>query len=432
MKKEKKSNKCLAKKAKGITLIALVVTIVVLLILASVSITVVFGDNGLIEMARKAADKTNEAVEKDLDDIQNLTNELNDFMHPPEPPKNIAEAIEQEYEFTQNTQLKDEFGNPVTIPAGFHIVMKKDDPTVDYNYSKTNPGTPTVQDGIVVADKDGNQFVWIPVGEIKNDTNGKTTTITLGRYTEFTDNEVPKTIGETIDTLYKEETKSEHESSEKTNAIAKNITDFVNNSKSNGGYYLARYEASYGGTNKPLSKPSEGEPEKNDGADYAPSTDDQKGQLWNNISQPNASIAAQGMYEENENYTSDLTNSYAWDTAIVFIQKYSGDGDYSKEVGKTFSSTLRNTGAVEGGTADKRCNIYDMASNCSEWTTETSFYDTEVEGEYAVEPWTRRGGSISWEDVSTSSRSFDGGWNGNNEESWISFRAILYVTLEAE
>ena len=45
---------------------------VVLLILASVSITVVFGDNGLIEMAKSATDKTNEAVKKDLDDIQNL------------------------------------------------------------------------------------------------------------------------------------------------------------------------------------------------------------------------------------------------------------------------------------------------------------------------------------------------------------------------
>lgn len=40
---------------KGITLIALVVTIVVLLILAGVSITVLFGDSGIITMAQKAA-----------------------------------------------------------------------------------------------------------------------------------------------------------------------------------------------------------------------------------------------------------------------------------------------------------------------------------------------------------------------------------------
>ena len=41
------------KKQKGITLIALVVTIVVLLILASVSISMLLGDNGIIKNARK-------------------------------------------------------------------------------------------------------------------------------------------------------------------------------------------------------------------------------------------------------------------------------------------------------------------------------------------------------------------------------------------
>ena len=66
---------------KGITLIALVVTIVVLLILASVSITVVFGDNGLIEMAREAGRKTNEAVEKEQGDIANLTNDIKDYVN---------------------------------------------------------------------------------------------------------------------------------------------------------------------------------------------------------------------------------------------------------------------------------------------------------------------------------------------------------------
>ena len=65
---------------RGITLIALVVTIIVLLILASISISVILGDNGLIEMARKAANKTNEAVEKEQGDIANLTNDLKDYL----------------------------------------------------------------------------------------------------------------------------------------------------------------------------------------------------------------------------------------------------------------------------------------------------------------------------------------------------------------
>ena len=64
-------------KAGGITLIALVVTIVVLLILASVSITVVFGDNGILQLAKEAGEKTNEAVKNDISSI----GELEDILH---------------------------------------------------------------------------------------------------------------------------------------------------------------------------------------------------------------------------------------------------------------------------------------------------------------------------------------------------------------
>ena len=60
----------------GITLIALVVTIVVLLILAGVSINALFGDSGIIEKAKEAQSKMNEAKENDLEGI----NELNQWM----------------------------------------------------------------------------------------------------------------------------------------------------------------------------------------------------------------------------------------------------------------------------------------------------------------------------------------------------------------
>ena len=54
------------KSQSGITLVALVVTIVVLLILAGVSINLVLGENGLISNAKEARDKTKtaEATEK--------------------------------------------------------------------------------------------------------------------------------------------------------------------------------------------------------------------------------------------------------------------------------------------------------------------------------------------------------------------------------
>ncbi len=63
---------------------------------------------------------------------------------------------------------------------------------------------------------------------------------------------------------------------------------------------------------------------------------------------------------------SDLVNSYAWDTAIVFMQEMENK-DYSINYPNTTPS-IKNTGT----TTDKVCNIYDMASNCYEWSTESS------------------------------------------------------------
>lgn len=53
------------KKENGITLVALVVTIVVLLILASVSISLVLGQNGLINNAKEAKNKTTNATNEE-------------------------------------------------------------------------------------------------------------------------------------------------------------------------------------------------------------------------------------------------------------------------------------------------------------------------------------------------------------------------------
>ena len=65
----KKNNK---RAEKGITLIALVVTIVVLLILAGVSINAIFGQDGIIQKAKDAQNKMDQATQNDLDSINGL------------------------------------------------------------------------------------------------------------------------------------------------------------------------------------------------------------------------------------------------------------------------------------------------------------------------------------------------------------------------
>lgn len=58
---------------RGITLIALVITIVILIILATVTLNVVLGDGGLIQRAQQAKELTEEAAEKEEQQILNLT-----------------------------------------------------------------------------------------------------------------------------------------------------------------------------------------------------------------------------------------------------------------------------------------------------------------------------------------------------------------------
>ena len=81
-------------KMHGITLIALVVTIVVLLILAGITISLVFSENGIIAKAREAANKTNEAIineQAKMNDItaamENMLNGTGGSTTPEEPEK---------------------------------------------------------------------------------------------------------------------------------------------------------------------------------------------------------------------------------------------------------------------------------------------------------------------------------------------------------
>ena len=89
------------------------------------------------------------------------------------------------------------------------------------------------------------------------------------------------------------------------------------------------------------------------------------------IFQPKAASLAREMYGEvKENneliYASDLVNSYAWDTAIIFIQTYSTEEKASTYASQNKSTSFANTGINN----DKYCNIWDMSGNVEEWTTE--------------------------------------------------------------
>ena len=363
-------------KEKGITLIALVVTIVVLLILAGVSINALFGDSGIIKKTQDSQNKMNAAEQNDLEAINELNqwidNQVNgttgEDENPTTRPK-ISTLLGTVVD--KNTKAEDAYGNKITIPKGFKILPHGTEAgSATYTYSGDT--IPAVQDGIVIEDTQTgtarNQFVWVPVGTINNK-SGNSTTITLGRYSDFTMTNGAVASGQpvqvasvenctkavTISEYYQELSVSregnDEEGSTGQNATARNLEEFISTTLANGGYYIARFEAS--------GKEAQIESKYNQS-------------VLGDIDQTKAAKASRLMYGDRAEYASDLVNSYVWDTTIVFIQTYSGIPNYASQ--NKGGVTLEKTGI----SSDKYCNIWDISGNACEWTTEysTKFTDT--------------------------------------------------------
>ena len=148
-------------------------------------------------------------------------------------------------------------------------------------------------------------------------------------------------------------------------------------------------------------------------------------QVWNYVTQNKASELSRDMYKSEPKVKSDLINSYAWDTAIVFIQKCgteSKSSTYSQTAGLSSPSTSepQTTGtSILNATkkVDKQCNIFDMAGNCMEWTTETA-----IDSSF---PCVIRGGDYNF--YGDGYTSYRGGHITSVAESHISFRPLLYL-----
>ena len=145
--------------------------------------------------------------------------------------------------------------------------------------------------------------------------------------------------------------------------------DYTNQVNENGGFYIGRYEASYDNGNVVSKVSTSTRP--------ASSTDLTNGMLWNYISQTDALSNAKNMYTSSE-FTSSLLTGAAWDRTLSWLEETgevtleeiivdsSGWGNYADD---SFSGTtsLINTGSM---LQTKANNIYELAGNLSEWTTE--------------------------------------------------------------
>ena len=454
-----------------------ILNIIVLLILAGISISMLSGDNGILQKATDAKKRSDEA--QIIERIQlayhsaltggqgsytkeSLESELEKEFG--ENNYNVDDADSKNWILTGKEKEKEQ---SVTIPAG-KIIEKSDDrplantitstvhDTIEAKDIKGNtiviPGGfkiasdsgETVQTGIVIEDTNENQFVWIPVSNINGDnnkngdTNGtedylitlddnSTIELTLGRYSFSNSAPGTPTLCQNganyTNTISLKDISGNKEYFQELitsndSTPAKNLQAFVESVRNKKGYYIARYEASYGsgssfgeGDNdtyyKPLSQQSS--------ANSVTKMNYSVGTLWNFVSQPNAALASRQMYYGNRYVESDLINSYAWDTAIVYIQAM-GNTNYAN-ANRGTNTSLLNTGS----TGDCKCKIFDMAGNVFEWTTEHSI---RIINDGIALPYVTRGGRFSHNNILAGSRRDasepDPGKN-------FGFRPLLYV-----
>ena len=371
----------LREKDKGITLVALVVTIVILLILAGISISALT-NMGIFQKAKDAKKASENAEKEQKQTLSEYEKELNKYTAQELTDDKINKVLSE----TENIVLKDANGNIFTLPAGFKVVVNDD-----------TGNAKTVDKGIVIEDATetatkGSQFVWVPVGTIIK-TDGMQAEIKLNRYT-FDEDGIAKAQNESVVDIYYSETES------KGNTVAKSISDFKLSVTTNGGYYIGRYEA------RTIN------PRSDKGDTLAQITEKGTDQVYNFVTQIQAASQAKNMYNSS-NFTSDLMNSYAWDTAILFLQNCGTNKKYSKE-----KNGINTSLSPMGTTTDKQCNIFDMANNVLEWITETS--------SYVGLPCVHRGGSYYYKNYCTSSRGVD---SDLDSSKILGFRPFLYLNV---
>ena len=383
------------KNQSGITLVALVVTIVVLLILAGVSINLVLGENGLIAQAKEAREQTKSAEVNEKSQMDSVSDFISEVVNNTELPR------------TNETK-------PYMPGDGFTKV------------EETN-----LANGLTIQDTDGNQYVWVEVPKTAtvypiaglNITNFTTDAYTkiendLHTYT-MTYRKGKSTTETSYSDVHAADSSADWYTSEQYTAQKQKMLKSV---YQNGGFWVAKYEAGLTEENKRTSSTLAPTIAPQSKANLVPYTYVTRTQA--------KKLAEMVQYTNNgTTYTGSLMFGVQWDLVLKFIEtkKLATDAKIvsklnsdSKDIGNyknaTFiinrgkyavysSNSLSNTWnayntpttnyvgenanklaqssdgsgiLLTTGAVDRNClmNIYDIAGNVWEWTLEYTFFSS--------------------------------------------------------
>ena len=380
---------------KGITLVALIITIVVMLILVAVSVNVIIKSN-LIGTAEKTVDKYKTASEEEANGGTIEINgkeyaSIEDYIESTKPLPNIEAGVRAE----TNSNYKG-----ATIPKGFTVSGIKSEQTIEGGlviYDIPEGITPDWSNPDSVKTK-YNQFVWIPVEVKSTDTENSIASFYRSEWTANASTGGERTTGLSTDYT---EPDSTNDTTDKT-GIVDQITELTKSIYKHGGFYIGRYEA---GSKTPRTS-SSGVTEIGIKQDMYPYIYVKWGDSMSSIGTTGAVYLSNSLYNTNEyGATSMLCTGACWDSMLDFIKDLNHSvtnsttwGNYKNSetfeitrgayavfntsnytlgsfnnVGSKYSKMKDTSILLTTGATERNCskNIYDVAGNCYEWTTES-------------------------------------------------------------
>ena len=340
------------KKNKGITLVALVVTIVVLLILATVSINLVLGDNGIVKKAQDAKTKSAEASENDLKGMNSLVSEM-------------------EGALAGNGSTGSGSGNGGAGGSGTDTKVPAEATAETAPYFPDNTFTKKegkIDTGLVIQDASGNEYVWVVVPRttaVYKKTGLGKTTFTDTDYTNIETDLQNYTSTYRNGTSYSDTWAADtdnvgwltsDEYTELKNKMLKSVYE-------NGGFYVGRYEAGIEttGTNRTSNT------DKNsDGKYIMPSTApvtkaDAYPYTW--VTRTQAQNLASNVNSGTK--TSSLMFGVQWDLVLAFMHNKGNIAD----------STLTSNSTTIGNYRDSTFQLSQTGkyATCSDWTLSSTW-----------------------------------------------------------
>ena len=396
------------KNKSGITLIALVVTIIVLLILAGISISMLTGQNGILNRASEAKEKTEKAKQDEADKMTAMEAMVQTVGTKVTNPSS--------YGTNPNAQaIADGVGKYFALPEGATYVEG------------------TVDTGVVVNIK-GSEFVWVPVEDVVLDiskdanlpkssdagtTSGKTYTPMAvkvgndykGLLYDFSGNNSYLMYGSNLSTNYQGSNTDYREpdaglydtgdySKEgiTLNTLTTEYNAMIESVLKYKGFYVARYEAGIQ-NNKVVFKNADTTSEVT-----TLNASENSANMWYGLYKKIASFA-----ETNDKFVSSMIWGSQYDAMMNWMAKT------GKEVGTADSTgAKRNTDTVTGkSTKDVTNNVYDLYGCHRDWTLETNGTGSR----------TFRGGDY----VNSGSPAYRDSDSSNGINSSISSRAALII-----